>query len=49
MFVYFMILARLPLSYASEPWYKGESKGLGYLSDRLLVLLGIHADVPGPR
>ena len=47
MCVSFMILSTL--SHVSEPWYKRESKGFGYLSDGLLVLLGIHADVPGPR
>ncbi|KAF8742559.1 hypothetical protein AX14_003593 [Amanita brunnescens Koide BX004] len=38
-----------PNRYVSRPWYKPESNGLGYVLDRLLVLLGIHADVPGPR
>ena len=33
----------------SSPWYKSESKGLGYLSDRLKVMLGLYTNMPGPR
>jgi len=38
-----------PNRHTSKPWYKCESKGLGYLFDRSLVLLGVYADVPGPQ
>ncbi|KAF8346341.1 hypothetical protein F5887DRAFT_108569 [Amanita rubescens] len=37
-----------PNRHTSKPWYKRESKGLGYLRDRLLVFLGRYADIPGP-
>ena len=33
----------------SSPWYKSESKGLGYLIDRLKVMLGLYTDMPGPQ
>lgn len=39
--------ARLrPSVYRSRPWYKAESKGLGYLRDRLLVALGYYTVMP---
>lgn len=33
----------------SSPWYKAESNGLGYFSDRLKVMLGLYTDMPGPQ
>lgn len=36
-----------PTWWMSRPWYKKESKGFGYLSDRLKVCLGLYTEMPG--
>ncbi|KIL64803.1 hypothetical protein M378DRAFT_77637 [Amanita muscaria Koide BX008] len=36
-----------PTRITALPWYKPESKGLGYLRDRLALMLGLHSDIPG--
>ncbi|KAJ6602380.1 hypothetical protein DFH09DRAFT_1124747 [Mycena vulgaris] len=38
-----------PTKWTSKPWYKPRGRGLGYLSDRLLVFIGMHDDVPRPE
>ncbi|KAJ7675434.1 hypothetical protein B0H17DRAFT_1080746 [Mycena rosella] len=39
-----------PTKWTSKPWYKPRGGGLlGSLSDRLLVLIGMHDDVPRPE
>lgn len=35
--------------WTSKPWYKPRGRGLGVLADRLLVLIGMHDDVPRPE
>ncbi|KIY47820.1 hypothetical protein FISHEDRAFT_12918, partial [Fistulina hepatica ATCC 64428] len=42
--------AEAPIRLSSRPWYKPESHSmLGRVKDRLLVLVGWFADVPGPQ
>ncbi|KAJ7117921.1 hypothetical protein C8R43DRAFT_1036904 [Mycena crocata] len=38
-----------PTKWTSRPWYKPAGRGLGYLSDRFLVLIGMHDDIPRPE
>ncbi|KAJ7736736.1 hypothetical protein DFH07DRAFT_753360 [Mycena maculata] len=34
------------IEFTSKPWYKPRGQGLRFLRDRLLVLIGIHEDIP---
>ncbi|KAJ6618009.1 hypothetical protein B0H10DRAFT_1796272 [Mycena sp. CBHHK59/15] len=38
-----------PTRFTSKPWYKPQGQGLGYLYDRLMVLVGRHDSIPGPE
>jgi hypothetical protein len=35
--------------YTSKPWYKPRGRGLSAVMDRLLVLVGVHDDIPRPE
>ncbi|TFK63951.1 hypothetical protein BDN72DRAFT_826158 [Pluteus cervinus] len=36
-----------PVRYQARPWYKPESMGLGYLQDKLAVIIGYYGEMPG--
>jgi len=35
-------------SFASKPWYRAESTGLGYYWNKFLISTGFYTDMPGP-
>ena len=39
----------LLIRWQARPWYRPERTGLGYYTDKFLVFIGWHSEMPGPQ